>query len=142
MEWVTGTKVTNSFYQYVFDLSKAFDSLPHCLVLSSLAKVGVCGSLYKWFVSYLSYRRQRVVLNGTSSSELDVSSGVPQGSILGPLLFLISVNSICDLSFSLKTIISLFADDIILYKEIRCDLDLVAFQADVNLVVEWVKDVQ
>ena len=98
-------------------------------MLSSLAKVGVCGSLYKWFVSYLSYRRQRVVLNGTSSSELDVSSGVPQGSILGPLLFLISVNSICDLSFLLKTIISLFADDIILYKEIRCDLDLVAFQA-------------
>ena len=81
------------------------------------------------------------MLNGTSSNEQDVSSGVPQGSILGPLLFLISVNSICDLSFSLNTIISLFADDIILYKEIRCDLDLVAFQADVNLVVEWVNDV-
>ncbi len=80
-----------------FDLSKAFDTLPHSLIMNSLAHVGVCGELYHWFANYLSERRQRVVLDGACSSTLGVTSGVPQGSILGPLLFILSVDPLTQL---------------------------------------------
>ena len=78
-------ELENSTVAIFFDLRKAFDSLPHSLILSSLARVGVCRNLLVWVRNYLSDRSQRVVLNGSSSSLAAVSSGVPQGSILGPL---------------------------------------------------------
>ena len=138
-DWHEALERHNSVACVFFDLSKAFDSLPHSLVLASLAKVGVCGTLYSWFQSYLSGRQQRVVLNGVSSQPARVTSGVPQGSILGPLLFLLSINSIFDVSLSYNALINVYADDILLYKEIMSDLDLIAFQSDVSLIVEWVR---
>lgn len=97
-----------------FDLSKAFDTLPHNYVLESLIRVGVMGSLFDWFVDYLKDRKQRVVLEGVSSPLQDVISGVPQGSILGPLLFIISVDPLTRLSVSNETRLGMFADDIVL----------------------------
>ena len=140
-DWHNSLERSASVACIFFDLSKAFDYLPHSLILTSLIRVGVCGSLYKWFENYLSGRRQKVTLNGISSSVREVSSGVPQGSILGPLLFILSINSIFNSSFSSNTVISLYADDIILYKEIKCDLDITIFQSDVSLVVDWVHSV-
>ena len=82
------------------DLSKAFNSLPHDLIVNSLLSVGVCGILHTWFVSYLTNRKQRVVLDGFSSDTVKVTSGVPQGSILGPLLYILAVDTINRLPIS------------------------------------------
>ena len=103
---------------FFLDMAKAFDSLPHSLVLESLARVGVCGSLYACFEDYLSGRTQRVVLEGTRSTAVDVTSGVPQGSILGPLLFIISVDTLATISISNTADLSMFADDIVYWKRV------------------------
>lgn len=123
-----------------FDLAKAFDSLPHSLILDALSSVGVQGPLYGWLTDYLSDRRQRVVLDGSISPAAAVTSGVPQGSILGPLLFLLSVDPLLKLSFSITTTTAGFADDTVLYRPIRCTEDKIALQSDVTRVVQWVEE--
>ena len=90
------------------DLSKAFDRVWHDGLLFKLEKIGIRGRLHNWFKSYLTGRRQRVFLNGKCSGFLPIFSGVPQGSILGPLLFLIYIN---DIVYNIESHIFLFADD-------------------------------
>ena len=79
----------------VFDLSKAFDTVPHQGLLQALSNVGFSGKLHDWFESYLTGTSQCVVLDGVSSLPINISSGVPQGSILGPLFFLIYIDQLC-----------------------------------------------
>ena len=95
--------------------------------------------LLKWLTSYLTSRLQCVVLGGVSSTWLPVKSGVPQGSVLGPLLFLAYINDLVSLSFSSGTNILMFADDIVLYKPISSQRDSSDFQGDVDLVANWAK---
>jgi hypothetical protein len=83
------------------DLSKAFDKVSHHLLLNKLQSYGISGSVLQWFQSYLCNRQQRVVLDGTFSDWLPVTSGVPQSSILGPLLFLVYANDMVTLSSKL-----------------------------------------
>ena len=91
------------------DLCKAFDTLNHDILLKKLYKYGIRGNSYLWFNSYLSNRKQYVNYNGTTSSVSNIICGVPQGSILGPLLFIIYVNDIINVSNIFFPI--LFADD-------------------------------
>lgn len=94
------------------DISKAFDRVWHRGLLHKLSSIGISGPLLSWFESYLSNRKQRVVYANTTSAWSSVNAGVPQGSILGPLLFLIYIN---DIVTDVEAKIRLFADDTSLY---------------------------
>ena len=90
------------------DISKAFDRVWHRGLLCKLKAAGDTGTVLKWFQSYLSHRKQRIVLPGVLSDWQNNKSGVPQGSILGPLLFLVFIN---DTVSDINSNIRLFADD-------------------------------
>ena len=120
------------------DMSKAFDKVPHHQLLRSLSSVGVSGPLLDWFKSYLFQRSQRVILNGHSSTSLPVTSGVPQGSILGPLLFILYINSLAELHLSPGTTMILYADDILLYHPLCKQYCTFTFQQDIDLLSNWI----
>ena len=93
----------------LIDLKNAFDTIDHRILLRKLYSYGIRGSMLKWMESYLTDRSQYVVFNGKVSETRSIECGVPQRSILGPLLFIISVNDICNVSPILFKI--LYADD-------------------------------
>ena len=96
----------------VFDMYKAFDKVWHRGLLRKLQAIGIIGTLLHWFENYLAERKQAVVLHGRRSDYLTVPTGVPQGSVLGPLLSLIYMNDIVE---NIESVIKLFADDISMY---------------------------
>ena len=95
------------------DLQKAFDTVNHSILLQKLEHYGIRGVALDWFTSYLSGRRQYVSVNGHTSAKLEITCGVPQGSVLGPLLFLIYINDLLNVSKYLS--FYLFADDTNIY---------------------------
>ena len=92
----------------VLDFSKAFDTVPHRKLLSKLEAYGIHGPILHWIANFLTQRKMSVVVEGETSHEVDVESGVPQGTVLGPLLFLCHIN---DMPECVKSQIRLFADD-------------------------------
>ena len=117
-----------------FDFSKAFDTVPHIRLLKKLESFGICGKVLKWVKSWLENRTQRVVINGSKSEWAEVTSGVPQGSVLGPLLFLLYIDDIDD---GLTSNISKFADDTKIYKEVSTIVDNISMQKDIDRMVKW-----
>ena len=91
------------------DFAKAFDKVDHGILLNKLKKIGINGKIAVWLHNFLPNRQQYVAVNGTTSSEAQVRSGVPQGSVLGPLLFLIHIS---DINYEIAdSTVSCFADD-------------------------------
>jgi hypothetical protein len=119
-----------------FDLSKAFDSVPHKLLLLKLKTFGIHGHLLGWIKNYLEDRQQRVTLDGEHSSWLPVTSGVPQGSILGPVLFILYINDLPEI-LSAETLCAIFADDTKVYREISTLRDRDELQEDIKSIAQW-----
>ena len=119
------------------DLSKAFDSIDHNLLLSKLESYGVHVTELLWFTDYLEGRKQRVVLEGQSADWSEVTRGVPQGTILGPLLFIIFVNDLPDVVQ--HSTINLYADDTTIYMTDRDPLIVgEKLSADLQRVAAWI----
>ena len=116
------------------DFAKTFDSVPHKRLLSKVNALGIKGTILQWINSFLSNRRQRVVVEGKSSSLENVNSGIPQGTVLGPILFVIFVN---DLTGDLTSMTKLFADDTKVYREVNNCEDASSLQEDVETLTTW-----
>ena len=115
-----------------FDFTKAFDSVPHKALIEKLQAMGLDGFLIQWITDYLTNRKQCVVVGGATSEFVPVVSGVPQGSVLGPLLFLIYINGIAELPLSPGSKLVIYADDVLLYRPIRQASDFQLLQQDVD----------
>ena len=116
------------------DFSKAFDTVPHQRLIHKLKSAGIRNKCLMWINNFLSDRRQRVIMRNGASTWLPITSGVPQGSILGPILFLIYVNDLPDV---VKTKAKMFADDTKLYNEISSISDCMNLQDDLNSLAVW-----
>ena len=120
----------------LLDFSKAFDKVDHHKLLLKLHDFGIHNSLHTWMESFLLGRQQTVIVDGVESSPKPVLSGVPQGTVLGPLLFLIYINDITQ-KLSPGTVIRLFADDSLLYRIIKSPKDAEILQQDLDTLQEW-----
>ena len=118
----------------ILDFAKAFDKVPHERLLRKISHYGIRGQTLSWIRAFLSNRSQRVVVDGIQSESAPVISGVPQGSVLGPLLFLLFIN---DLPNNIYSSVRLFADDCIVYRKIRNRTDSDLLQRDLDTLTEW-----
>ena len=116
------------------DYSKAFDRVPHARLIFKWLGYGIDGVLLKWIKDFLTNRKQRVCVRGSYSSWCNVTSGVPQGSVLGPILFIIYVN---DLPEVVQSKLWMFADDTKIYRTISSNEDSILLQNDLSIIMKW-----
>ena len=118
----------------LINFSKAFDSVPHQRRLKKLKHYGISNNIYNWIETWLTRRPQCVVLSGISSHPVPVQSGVPQGTVLGPSMFLLYIN---DISKNIHLQLCLFADGCLLYRVINTEQDTLQLQQDLDLLSNW-----
>ena len=116
------------------DIRKAFDTVPHRRLLLKLQAYGFGGEILAWIKDFLTDRRQKVMVNGENSDWQEITSGIPQGSVLGPVLFIIYINDMPD---KLKSICKIFADDSKIYKSIGEVADQDEIQDDLIEIFDW-----
>ena len=116
------------------DFAKAFDTVPHRRLLGKLKAYGVTGNIFNWIKGFLNERSQVVKVNGEESTIAPVLSGIPQGSVLGPLLFVIYIN---DLPEAISSPVFLFADDTKILRQISSRKDSLELQSDIDSLSVW-----
>ena len=136
-EWKTILDRKGKVDVIYLDFSKAFDRVNHACLIKKLGRLGIKPPLIDWITSYLENRHFKVRVNFTLSQAMECPSGVPQGSILGPLLFLIYIN---DLPQQVSSDLLLFADDVKLWREIRNHNDILVLQEDLTRLQSWADD--
>ena len=107
------------------DFSKAFDKISHNLLLHKLEKYGIKGNIYAWISDFLKGRTSSVIVNSCHSQSFNITSSVPQGSILGPLMYIIFANDIAELFTFAK--VKMYADDLTIYAVINNENDRISF---------------
>ena len=117
------------------DFMKAFDTVPHQRLTELLIHYGIGDPILSWIKGFLSNRKQRVIVNGCKSKVFDGISGVPQGSVLGPILFIIFINSLVDKVGTAN--LFLYADDLKIFKEISSEEDAESLQEDLYKLYNW-----
>lgn len=127
----TGSQVDTIY----FDFCKAFDKVSHFILLLKLAKMGFHSSILKWLESYLANRQCFVSINNAKSNSYIASSGIPQGSVLGPLLFILFLNDIVSCFESSKCLI--YADDIKIFLNVKNISNVNSLQMDINRLCSW-----
>ena len=121
---------------YFFYLRKAFDTVDHCILLDKLYNYGIRGTPWNWFKSYLENRKQYVCYSDTLSATMPITHGVPQGSILGPLLFILYNNDLSNVSENLFSI--LFADDTtVLIEGTHINTMIATLNCELAKLTEW-----
>ena len=129
---INSGKLTMSCF---IDMAKAFDTVNHVILCKKICKLGLAGNILKWVKNYLCQRKQCTYANGTMSTYLNISCGVPQGSILGPLFFIVYVN---DIKSSLKACkYLLYADDTVLYLTGNLEQSTIDLQTDLSNFKKW-----
>ena len=128
-EWTQALDLGNSIDIIYMDFKKAFDKVPHQRLIYKIRALGINEEITLWIKDYLTDRAQKVIINSKSSEWKPVTSGIPQGSVLGPLLFVIYIN---DLPNSIISDIYMFADDTKIFKIITSDIDCQILQTDLN----------
>ena len=136
-EWLSALEYGQEVCAVFFDYQKAFDSVPHLPLLKELENLGFNDHILHWVSGYLASRSQSVVVNGESSLPAPVISGVPQGSVLGPLLFLIYINNLTEINLTDGAKITLYADDVLLFRVINSPEDFAKLQDDIDKVGNW-----
>ena len=133
-DWLTQLEEGNEVAAIFFE---AFDSVPYQHLLQKLVDINLDPFLIAWISDYLTDRKQRTVLSGSISRSLPVTSGVPQGSVLGPLLFIIFMSDINSVNLSHESKLLLCADDILLYRSVTSRNDYKFSQEDIHSLSAW-----
>jgi hypothetical protein len=128
-KWMSCLDRNNPVDAVYLDLSKAFDTVPHNKLLHKLKGYGISGNVLKWITDFLTGRTQYVSVNGSQSAETPVTSGVPQGSVLGPILFIYYINDMPDI---VECFIKIFADDAKTSNEVSSVEDSVLLQGSLD----------
>ena len=135
-DWIVGLGSANNVDVVYIDFSKAFDSIVFSKLLFKLQNCGISGRLLSWLSSFIHGRSQCVVLENCFSSSSYVLSGVPQGSVLGPILFLVFINDVASICCG-ETTVKLFADDLKLYSVYNSTDNSANLQHSIDKLVEW-----
>ena len=133
-EWSKALDCNENVDVIYLDFRKAFDTVPHARLINKLYAYGIRDRLLRWIQNFLTNRKQKVIVQGEESQWADVTSGIPQGSVLGPVLFLIYIN---DLPDAIKKFVTIFADDTKEHAVIRIENDTIEVQEDLYEKSDW-----